>query len=144
MPQSSTRTVADLLAHLPASGRGAATRRAAERPRRVASRESAPRTEMERTVAALWQELFGIEHVSVEDNFFDLGGYSLLLVQAHGRLRKSLRRDIPIVSLLQYPTVTALATYLSGDARELTFDAVRERAVKQRSALNRRPSLLKS
>ncbi|NOT08100.1 MAG: SDR family NAD(P)-dependent oxidoreductase [Gemmatimonadales bacterium] len=47
-----------------------------------------PRTEMERTIAALWQELLGIDQVGVHDNFFDVGGHSLLSVRFISRLDK--------------------------------------------------------
>ena len=50
---------------------------------------TAPTTETERAVAALWQELFGVERVSLDDNFFDLGGHSLLLLQAHSTVARN-------------------------------------------------------
>ena len=84
------------------------------------------------------------EQVSLDDNFLDLGGHSVLLVQAHARLRAGLRADLPIVALLQYPTVRSLARYLSGaadaDALKASSD-VAERARKQREAQMRRRNL---
>ena len=71
-----------------------------------------PQTEMERAISGVWQGLFGLDRISVEDNFFDLGGHSLLLVQMHNRLRETLRTEFPVVTLFEYPTVRLLARYL--------------------------------
>jgi acyl carrier protein len=50
----------------------------------------APRTPMERAIAEIWQDLLGVEKVGVDDNFFDLGGHSLLSIQVVARLEKKL------------------------------------------------------
>jgi acyl carrier protein len=93
-------------------------------------------------VASLWQDLFGVERVSLDDNFFDLGGHSLLLMQAHARLRAALRPELPVVALLQYPTIRSLARYLSGGAEPaLAAATAAERAQKQRQALLRQKSI---
>ena len=76
----------------------------------------APTDEVERTIAATWQELLGIDQVGREDNFFDLGGHSLLLVQAHGILARKIGRDFPVTALFEFPTIAALARHLGGDA----------------------------
>jgi hypothetical protein len=73
----------------------------------------APQTELERTIAAVWQELLRLERVGRHDNFFDLGANSLLMVQANSCLRTALHRDLSLVDLFRYPTVNALAEYLS-------------------------------
>ncbi|HEX4964285.1 MAG TPA: amino acid adenylation domain-containing protein, partial [Thermoanaerobaculia bacterium] len=76
----------------------------------------APRTGLERIIAQAWREVLGVEDVGVEDNFFDRGGHSLLLIRVHGRLQKLLDREIPVVDLFNHPTIGALARRL--DARE--------------------------
>jgi acyl carrier protein len=73
----------------------------------------APVTKMERTIAALWRELLGLERVGVDDNFFDLGGHSLLMILMQSKLQETLEREIAIIELFQYPTVGALARHLS-------------------------------
>lgn len=75
-----------------------------------------PQTDMERAIAGIWQGMFGVEQVSVEENLFDLGGHSLLLVQMHRRLRETLKAEFPLVALFQYPTVRELARYLGQPA----------------------------
>jgi amino acid adenylation domain-containing protein len=73
----------------------------------------APRTELERTISSLWQEFLGLEKVGIHDNFFDMGGHSLLMIRMQSRLQQSLHREIPIIELFRYPTVRSLALYLS-------------------------------
>jgi non-ribosomal peptide synthase protein (TIGR01720 family) len=108
------------------------------RPTTAAGAETTPRTEMERTLAAIWQELFANPGVSLEANFFDLGGHSLLLVQAHRKLQQALGRSLPIVTLLQHPTVRSLARQLAGNGdSRLAAPALNERARRQQEAMVR-------
>ncbi|HEX8128485.1 MAG TPA: amino acid adenylation domain-containing protein [Pyrinomonadaceae bacterium] len=73
-----------------------------------------PRTKAEAAIAAVWQEILGVEHVGVNDNFFDLGGHSLLMVQAHGKLREFFENhELSVIDLFKYPTVSALAKFLT-------------------------------
>ena len=73
----------------------------------------APATEVEQTVARVWQEVLGIEQVGSRDNFFDLGGNSLLGLKVISRLKKELGIEISIVALFEGPTVQALSKILS-------------------------------
>jgi len=98
--------------------------------------ETTPRTDMERTIAGIWRELFDNPGVNLEANFFDLGGHSLLLLQAHRKLQHALGRNLPIVTLLQYPTARALATQLAGNGNShLSAQAVNDRARRQQEAM---------
>lgn len=84
-----------------------------------------PRTEVERTVAAVWETVLGVERVGADDNFFDLGAHSLLMVRAHARLRQTYGKDLPLVTLFRYPTVRSLAQHLNNrgqESTEVTFD----------------------
>jgi aspartate racemase len=73
----------------------------------------APQTDSERLITALWQEVLGIQNPGIHDNFFDLGGHSLLVVLLHNRLREAFRKNISIVDLFRYPTIAALAKLLN-------------------------------
>ncbi len=73
-----------------------------------------PREEVERMVAGIWAEVLGVQRVGLNDNFFDLGGHSLLIVQVHERLRRQVGEGVSIVDLFQYPTVGSLSRFLSG------------------------------
>ncbi len=73
-----------------------------------------PRNALETQIAAVWQEAFGHDRIGVEDNFFDLGGHSLLLVQVHRLLKSTLKRDLTLVDVFRNPTIASLAQSLSG------------------------------
>ena len=77
-----------------------------------------PRTEVEQTLAKIWQEVLHVEEVGIHDNFFDLGGHSLLLVQVYSRLQKILWQDLSLIKMFQYPTISNLAKYLSQEQSE--------------------------
>ena len=63
-------------------------------------------------IAAVWREVLGVPSLGMDDNFFDLGGHSLLLVQAHGRLRERFPQ-LTALDLFRYPTVATLAASLT-------------------------------
>nr|QEO74050.1 condensation domain-containing protein [uncultured bacterium] len=102
----------------------------------------APRTEVEATIADIWQEMLGLEKVGVHDNFFDLGGHSLLLVQVCSKLRTAYKPDLSMVEMFNHPTVSALAKYLREEETEQpSLENVRERAAKQKQAMSRQKKL---
>ncbi|HEV7517803.1 MAG TPA: beta-ketoacyl synthase N-terminal-like domain-containing protein, partial [Thermoanaerobaculia bacterium] len=78
----------------------------------------APRSGLEREIAAVWQVVLGVERVGAEDNFFDLGGHSLLLVDVQARLAARLGREVPLLELFRHPNVAALARHLAAPAGE--------------------------
>jgi amino acid adenylation domain-containing protein len=85
---------------------------------------AAPRGAAEETVATVWREVLGLPEVGIHDNFFDLGGNSMLLVKVQSRLTAASGTEIPAVELFRHPTVAALARYLetSHDAPPRTND----------------------
>ena len=96
-----------------------------------------PQTEMERTIAGVWQRLFALDRVGVEENFFELGGHSLLVVQTHGQLKEALRMEFPIVALFEHPTIRSLARRLDepGAPAGAGGQQWRDRAARQKQAL---------
>jgi len=99
----------------------------------------APRTEAERIIAAIWQEMLQVEKVGIEDNFFDLGGHSLLLVQVHSKLQELYDRDLSITDLFEYSTVSSLAKYLTQEQSETSsFEGTKNRAELRRAAKKQR------
>jgi len=131
-----------LLDALPLTPNGKVDRRNLPSPegRRVELEQGfvAPRTQAEQQIARVWQEVLGLEIVGVHDNFFDLGGHSLLMVRVHGRLSEIVAGDLSIVDLLQYPTVASLAAFVAPETAEpSTLSTIEERASKQREALTR-------
>ena len=102
---------------LPLTPNGKVDRRRLPEPdgRREGSRGSlvAPRNALERTIAQVWRDVLRLDEVGVDDNFFDLGGHSLLLVRVQTRLRETLNREVPIVEMFQYPTIRTMAAHFS-------------------------------
>jgi hypothetical protein len=108
-----------------------------ERPA-VESAYVEPGTDLERLISSIWQDVLKIEQVGVRDNFFDLGGSSLLIVQVQNKIESVLRRRVPLVEFFQRPTVAALAELLGGGGEEAgTLEKIRNRVQKQRAALRR-------
>lgn len=102
----------------------------------------APQGETEKIIAIIWQDLLNLEKVSTADNFFDLGGHSLLVAQAHRRLGEKLNIEIPMVKLFQYSTISSLADYLNKQQDEsLSRREIRGRAARQKEAFARRKNL---
>ena len=124
----------------PLSSHGKLDRRALPAPSRARPHVDAifvsPQTELERKIASVWQEVLRLEKIGTEDNFFDLGGHSLLLIRVASKLEATLGTKLPIVALFQYPTVAALAAHVAGH-RSATDDMrhVQERAAKHRQAV---------
>ena len=72
-----------------------------------------PQTDLEWSIAEIWKELLQVESVGVNDNFFDLGGHSLLLLRVRSKLRDRLKCDLSVVEMLKYPTIALLAERIS-------------------------------
>jgi acyl-coenzyme A synthetase/AMP-(fatty) acid ligase/acyl carrier protein len=75
----------------------------------------APRTPVEVRIAAVWREVLGVEQISIRDNFFALGGHSVLLTKVMVRLRDALGVDVPLRALFDAPTIDSLARTLERD-----------------------------
>ena len=97
-----------------------------------------PSTGLEQTIADLWKRVVRIDHVRLDDNFFDLGGDSLLLVAVHSNLQKVLQTEIEVTDLFEFTTVRTLAKHLNSKApASPSFSAVQQQAQKQRQAFAR-------
>jgi acyl carrier protein len=77
-----------------------------------------PRSEMEEVVAGVWREVLGVERVGMRDNFFDVGGHSLLMVEVKERLGKEVGREVKLIELFQYPTIDSLVEHLNRNKDE--------------------------
>ncbi|MBW4630842.1 MAG: hypothetical protein KME30_02715 [Iphinoe sp. HA4291-MV1] len=137
-----------LLDTLPLLPNGKVNRRALPiteglRPELAAAYEP-PRSEVEQSIAKIWQEVLHLEKVGVNDNFFDLGGHSLLMVQVNNKLREIFNLNLPIVELFQHPTINSLGKYLSQKPENVTyFQETRDRTQKQIDALKQQKQLMK-
>jgi amino acid adenylation domain-containing protein len=135
-----------LLDALPLTPNGKVDRRALPAPenlRPFAAAYEAPRSQVERAIATVWQEVLHLKKVGVNDNFFDLGGHSLLMVQVNNKLREVFNQNLSIVEMFQNPTINSLAKYLSQKLEsQPSFQPMRDRAQKRIDAINRQKKLL--
>jgi acyl carrier protein len=99
---------------------------------------NAAKSQLEQTIIATWREFLGAERIGPNDNFFDLGGNSLLLVRIHADLQKALEVKFPITALFEFTTVRLLANYLGGqNSPGSSVSDAQQRAHKQRAAFAR-------
>jgi phthiocerol/phenolphthiocerol synthesis type-I polyketide synthase E len=101
-----------------------------------------PTNQLEQTVTHIWQELLGIDRLGIHDNFFDLGGNSLIGLKVVSRLKRELDVDIPIVTLFEGPTVSAFSKLISqnGSARP-SYESSQSRGERRREKRLRKQSI---
>lgn len=96
----------------------------------------------EKRLAAIWRAVLGLDEVGIDDNFFGLGGNSLLLAEVQARIARETGRDLPLVTLFRHPNIRALAAGL--DRSEAGADAATGEAMaraRARRAVRLRPTL---
>jgi pyochelin synthetase len=130
---------------LPLSANGKVDRRALPIPDLELSSSTAyvaPCSEIERAIAAIWQEVLQVENVGIHDQFFDLGGNSLLITNAYAKLREVLPAETEacsIVDLFKHPTIQSLSHYLNQQKQntQLSSSSTHELAQKLRDGKER-------
>lgn len=78
-----------------------------------------PTSSVEISIAQLWRQLLNLEKIGLKDNFFDLGGDSVLAIQLHLNLKKMFKQDIPMAMLFKHTSIASMAAYLSSDRNVL-------------------------
>jgi amino acid adenylation domain-containing protein len=108
-------------------------------PKLGSSKNGAVVNEIESILVQLWQRVLNLSTIGLDDNFFDLGGDSLLLLAVHSHLQKALQTEIPVTDLFEFPTIRKLATSLGGRARSKSphLSDAQEKARRQREAFTR-------
>jgi pyochelin synthetase len=102
---------------------------------------SVPADDLEDVIMGVWRKVLTVPQVGPDDNFFDLGGDSISLVQVHSELQKHLDRYISVTDLFEFPSVRALRQHLERRApQKLAVSEMEQRAHKQRAALARHRS----
>jgi amino acid adenylation domain-containing protein len=98
----------------------------------------APTTETEIIISGIWKELLHLDRVSIHDNFFDIGGNSMLLLKATNKLREAfnLKGDIPFMLMFQYTTIKSLSGYLN-QAEAESLDYSNKKYGEQAETLNK-------
>ncbi|GGV19759.1 hypothetical protein GCM10010260_69660 [Streptomyces filipinensis] len=129
---------------LPLTPSGKTDRKALPEPRYdrpdLTARFVAPQDGLEQELALMWRGLLGVERVGLRDNFFDLGGHSLLMAEFRTRLAAALGHDLSMVELFQHPTIESLAAFLGGSdsGPGAAAHGARQRAQNRRQSRNRR------
>jgi aryl carrier-like protein len=137
LPEYMVPAVFTILAALPLTPNGKVNRGALPAPEGVRPDLGVayvpPQTALEEVIASIWQEVLQISTVGIHDNFFEVGGTSLLLVQVHSKLRAKLNTELSVVELFRYPTIHALAQYLSrgGQSAQPSMQHIQDRARRQ-------------
>jgi amino acid adenylation domain-containing protein len=129
--------------NLPLTASGKVDRRSLPKPESrisIGRHYLAPRSRTQSLIAGVWKDLLGVERVGLKDNFFDLGGHSLLVIRMAGRLKSHFGRPVGVMDIFQHPTVERLAALFAGEAdREASRSRSKPLAqgMKQREALRK-------
>lgn len=116
------------LQEIPLTSRGKVDRQALPDPALIAGQGTeyaGPRNELEERIAGIWEDIFGLEQIGINDNFFALGGHSLKAMQAVNRIRQELNLDLELHQIFQNPTVAGLARVLQDGESKVFHDIER-------------------
>ncbi|MBV9108182.1 MAG: non-ribosomal peptide synthetase, partial [Gemmatimonadetes bacterium] len=102
---------------LPLTPSGKIDRRSLPDPTPERRPDAVPRSAAERTVSRVWARVLGVDTVGADDNFFEIGGHSLLLARVRQGLRDAMGCDVAMLDLFQFPTVRTLAAHLDAARR---------------------------
>jgi amino acid adenylation domain-containing protein len=142
LPEYMVPAACVVMTELPLLSNGKLNRRALPNPEEFLSeREETympPESDLEQIIAAVWQQVFNVERVSIHSNFFDLGGNSLLLAKVHNKLRTALNLDVQIIDLFKHTTIHSLAKHLSETDGAEPSDPGREQADLRKKLMKRR------
>jgi amino acid adenylation domain-containing protein len=126
LPDHMIPSIFVMLENLPLAPSGKVDRKALPQPDNLRPElETAyvsPRNDIERAVAEIWQKILKVEKVGIQDNFFDLGGHSLNMLQVYSKLRELFKADLAITDLFKYPTINSISRYLSQEEDENNFN----------------------
>jgi hypothetical protein len=97
-------------------------------------------TTLERVIVGVWCEVLNLDDVGATQNFFDLGGDSILIVQVRSHLASILKRELSVLDLFRYPTIGSLAEHLGGAlaGSDMGGEKAHERAHLQRAVLEQK------
>jgi acyl carrier protein len=104
-----------VMAKLPLNANGKIDRQGLPSPEATKSEYRAPRTGMEEAVAAVWEQVLQRGRIGTEENFFEIGGHSLIATQIAARLRDRLGVSIAVRMIFEHPTITALASAIDSN-----------------------------
>jgi len=124
LPEYMVPTDIVILRQLPQTSNGKVDRRALPSPELARGENdqayAAPRTPLEEVLAGIWAVVLDLDHVGIDDNFFEIGGHSLLAVRAISRVRERLKVEVPLQTLFRCPTPAQFAASLVATAANPT------------------------
>jgi acyl carrier protein len=100
-----------------------------------------PATDVEAKIAAIFQELLGVNEIGIDDNFFDLGANSLMMVRVVEKIRAELGLKMSVVRVFQFPTLRSLAAAVAGvetDSGHIAVPQEQSRGQLRREMMQRR------
>jgi acyl-coenzyme A synthetase/AMP-(fatty) acid ligase len=100
---------------------------------------AAPRNELEVMLSDIWSQLLHVPHVGIHDNFFALGGHSLMATQVISRVRSILQKEVPLAAVFRSPTLAGLAAEIQQASHQTRIPGVPQIKVADRQAFRRRP-----
>lgn len=114
LPHYMVPTAYQVLSAFPLTPNGKVDRKALPTIHRAAiAQDNRPKTAIENTLAEIWQSILSVDTVGIHDSFFEIGGHSLLIVNAQNQIRQRLGIELSMVDLFRYPTLSTLATHIS-------------------------------
>jgi len=140
LPAYAVPSAITVLAELPMTPNGKPNRARLPRPRSQAEprtpSDRAPEGDLERLIMSIWCEVLSLPWLGKSQNFFEIGGHSLAIVEVQSRLTRALNQPVSVVELFQFPTVRSLAEHLaSGSADTRLLDSyLRGRMRRQQQA----------
>jgi natural product biosynthesis luciferase-like monooxygenase protein len=135
----------ELLTALPRTPNGKVDRKALlaalQQPQQLAARiTAAASTAVQRQLLRIWQQLLQQDQISIHDNFFEIGGHSLMLPRLQNLIAQELSQQLDVVDLLQYPTISALSRFFGADqleGQQQLLQGNQSRASKKKAAMQR-------
>ncbi|MCP4213369.1 MAG: AMP-binding protein [bacterium] len=104
----------------------------------------APQTPLEQSIANVWQKHLGIDHVGMDDNLFELQATSLDIVRVNGLLKGKLKKDIPVVTMFNFPTIGKLVNFLSSGKKKEVVPVERRKQSKDLDRVQNRMARVRS
>lgn len=135
LPEYMVPRISVFLEAMPLSMNGKADRKALPKPILEKKAEYvAPSNDIECIITSIWKEELGLDTIGINDNFFEVGGHSLLLTKVHSRLNKQFGSEFSLIELFTHSTISSLAKYIAGESNEAAFHKNDDRLQKQKEA----------
>jgi thioesterase domain-containing protein/acyl carrier protein len=83
-----------------------------------------PRNRLELELLRIWEEVLNVRSIGINDNFFDLGGHSIIAVRLFAQIEKRFEKKLPLATLFRAPTIEQLAAYLRQEKSEPSWSSL--------------------